>query len=324
MTLDVLDVIEAAYRLDVDDATWLDAVLHAARPGLDGGLGLTGYFVDVGQGGFRAWGHTCVGRDVSAERTNFERWSRSTPTALKRHSHLARPAGLVTEIPPPSAARSLEPLLVASGFEQVFGVAALDESGVGCAISAPRSRSAPVPESALWARVSMHLASAGRLRRRLASGAVRPEAILDPDGTIVDAGAAATRSKATLEALRTAVLRIDGARTRRGRRDPRTATQVWTALAAGRWSLVDQFDRDGRRYYVAWPNELEESATLTEREAQVVASCGRGNSNKLIAYELGLSESTVARTLSRAARKLGASSRVELVRRAMERVGPRR
>jgi DNA-binding CsgD family transcriptional regulator len=44
---------------------------------------------------------------------------------------------------------------------------------------------------------------------------------------------------------------------------------------------------------------------LTERERQVLAYADLGQSNKLIAYSLGLSTSTVSTLLSRARRKLG-------------------
>lgn len=39
-----------------------------------------------------------------------------------------------------------------------------------------------------------------------------------------------------------------------------------------------------------------------------------GHANKLIAYELGLPESTVSETLRSAAKKLGTRSRLDLVR----------
>lgn len=53
---------------------------------------------------------------------------------------------------------------------------------------------------------------------------------------------------------------------------------------------------------------------LTRREEQVVACAAMGHSNKLIAYDLGLSTGTVSVLLGRAARKLGVSGRVALVR----------
>jgi DNA-binding CsgD family transcriptional regulator len=52
---------------------------------------------------------------------------------------------------------------------------------------------------------------------------------------------------------------------------------------------------------------------LSEREAQIVAAVALGRSNKAVAYELGLSASSVATHLRRAQHKLGIGSRVELI-----------
>jgi DNA-binding NarL/FixJ family response regulator len=53
---------------------------------------------------------------------------------------------------------------------------------------------------------------------------------------------------------------------------------------------------------------------LSERERAIGQLAARGKSNKLIAYELGLAESTVGTHLSAVMRKLGCGSRVELIR----------
>jgi DNA-binding NarL/FixJ family response regulator len=91
---------------------------------------------------------------------------------------------------------------------------------------------------------------------------------------------------------------------------------LWRALEAGRWSLSDVFDSDGRRYIVARPNEPEvpRDGILSERERQVAEQVSCGRSNKLIAYELGLDPSTVSTHLTTACRKLGVDSRAALIR----------
>lgn len=53
---------------------------------------------------------------------------------------------------------------------------------------------------------------------------------------------------------------------------------------------------------------------LTEREAHVVTLAVRGLPTKLIAYELGLSPSTICKLMSSAATKIGATSTTDLVR----------
>ncbi|MFO0735446.1 MAG: LuxR C-terminal-related transcriptional regulator [Labilithrix sp.] len=98
--------------------------------------------------------------------------------------------------------------------------------------------------------------------------------------------------------------------------DAAGALRAWRGLLAGRWSLVDQFDRAGRRFLVARPTEPTEqaAAALSAREQQVVVYASLAQSNKAIALELGLSEATVSEHLHAAARKLGVRSRLELVR----------
>lgn len=87
-------------------------------------------------------------------------------------------------------------------------------------------------------------------------------------------------------------------------------------MLAGRWSLIDQFERDGRRYYVARPNAPEPPDHDLEgfpgRERQVVALLALGRSNKAIAYELGLSPSTIGTLLRRATQRVGLTTVAEL------------
>ena len=63
---------------------------------------------------------------------------------------------------------------------------------------------------------------------------------------------------------------------------------------SARWTLVDRYERDGRRYIVAREGAARTrgAAALSERERQVVALASLGRSNKLIAYELGPAHAT--------------------------------
>ena len=117
------------------------------------------------------------------------------------------------------------------------------------------------------------------------------------------------------EALRDAVRRIDRARGKMRRADPGHAVEEWRGLVAARWSLVEHFESDGRRYLVARRNDPDAAGpdSLTRRERQVLGYATLGHSNKLIAYELGISASTVGVLLLRAARKLKAHGRAEVI-----------
>lgn len=90
---------------------------------------------------------------------------------------------------------------------------------------------------------------------------------------------------------------------------------VWHGVLSGRWSIVEHFDDDRDRCFLAKQRDpaAPPAPGLSERERQIVALASRGHSNKLIAYELGVGSSTVAAHLTSAARKLGISSREVLL-----------
>jgi DNA-binding NarL/FixJ family response regulator len=131
------------------------------------------------------------------------------------------------------------------------------------------------------------------------------EAILSSSGRIEHAIGIA-KSGHSQAALREALQRIDGARRAR-RSDQGAAVDLWQGLVAGRWSLVEHFEKDGRHYFLAHRNDplLTRARALTARQRQIWSYAAMGRSNKLIAYSLGLSPSTVAAHLSEAQRKLG-------------------
>lgn len=177
-----------------------------------------------------------------------------------------------------------------------------------------------------WSMISAHLASGLRLRRMLQAAAAAAatdsvadpiEAVLSPDGGLEHASGPAQTAQAR-ENLRGFVTRLDRARARAARSGGDEADKtlsLWTGLVDGRWSVVDRFESDGRRYLVAYRNDcsLPDPRALNPREAQVCRLLAYGNANKHIAYELGLSTSTVATYISSSRQKLRASSRVELI-----------
>jgi DNA-binding CsgD family transcriptional regulator len=81
------------------------------------------------------------------------------------------------------------------------------------------------------------------------------------------------------------------------------------------WSLAAQFEQEGFSYRVLRrPLEVARSNPgLTKREEDALALACAGRSNKSIAQELELSPSTVGVLLFRAAAKLNAKSRSELL-----------
>ncbi len=128
-------------------------------------------------------------------------------------------------------------------------------------------------------------------------------------------GSSVAKAARARAALRDAVLAMERSRGPLRRSHPARAVGEWRVLVEGRWSLLDRFESDGKRFIVAVANDpiAPGPDALTERERQVTAAAAAGRHNKLIAYELGVSASTVRVLLSRAARKLSVNSRRELV-----------
>jgi DNA-binding CsgD family transcriptional regulator len=84
---------------------------------------------------------------------------------------------------------------------------------------------------------------------------------------------------------------------------------------SGRWAVVEEFSFDGYQYRLS-RRPIDESSTeprLTARERQALGYANRGYTNKLIAAALGVAPSTVGVLLYRAAAKVGAKSRRELL-----------
>jgi DNA-binding CsgD family transcriptional regulator len=213
-----------------------------------------------------------------------------------------------------------------------FNMSALDATGRGCVFifNLPEATTGPVPEAeaAFWGQIAGHISAAHRLlRARVQDADVSPfdtaEAILDPSGHIHHAGGAA-KGAAARASIRAATRSLERARgqTRTEPLSPPETLSAWQAMTSGRWTLVDQFDSDGRRFILARPNApgVDEDPVLTTREQQVAGHAALGHSNKVIAYELGLTASTVATYLSSAARKLGARNRIELIRAFLARL----
>src|SRR5262249_54733268 len=102
---------------------------------------------------------------------------------------------------------------------------------------------------------------------------------------------------------------------RRDKSSEERAAATWRGLVSARWTLVDSFANNGERFVVARRNDLAVGGlgALSERERQVIAHAALGRSNKVIAYELGLADSTVRVLIRRAAQKLGARGRAEAI-----------
>jgi DNA-binding CsgD family transcriptional regulator len=318
---DFIGVVEAAYHLDGDDQDWLQSVAQAVTPLLGKEYGVTGFSYDVSDptgpklGTFVSTGPHKILEAIKetmsqAPEDGTKASLIGTPGVYTFFERIRSEDRKVFE-------RIFTPLTEEFGISMLGdGILASEPSGLGVTMfgftSNPEARTAQ--EKARWAKATVHIATALRLRRAFQTSS-EVEAILSPDGKCEHAEEGA-KSRSSRDALRDAVKAIDKARGRERLRDQDRALAIWKGLCSGRWSLVDRFESDGRRYVVAFRNDprLKDPRALTAREMQVAAYAALGHSNKLMAYALGLSSSTVAWHMARAMQKLGASSRAELVR----------
>jgi DNA-binding CsgD family transcriptional regulator len=172
----------------------------------------------------------------------------------------------------------------------------------------PATRTLERRERMRLLRLISHLSLSERLLER---NTAPPRAVMRPDGVVVHAEVEASAPSARA-ALRAQVLRVERARRTEDEDD---ALGLWRGMVDGQWSLVDEFDSDGKRFFVARENlrELIAPRALTAREGQTLALLCEGKSNKLIAYELGLSPATVSMIVRSILEKLGVKHRAELI-----------
>lgn len=214
------------------------------------------------------------------------------------------------------------------GAKDAIGLMTVDTDGRGIHILAPTPEIVKLEPAALarWEMMAAHVASGVRLRnallrqRKLETDASElphgAEAMINPSDFRVTEAVNDAQGDDALQALREAAIRIDKSRAD-GRQEEHTdaALAEWWALIRGRWSIVDWFDTDDRRYVLALPNPpmVPNPRGLTEQEQQVTAFAALGDSHKFIAYRLGLSRSRVSHLLASGMRKLGVKTQAQLV-----------
>jgi DNA-binding NarL/FixJ family response regulator len=314
-----IDVVEAAYSLTGSEQEWLDAV-----------LGALGRDVDLGGGAYAFTGRL---RPGGIDMTSFAH--RNVDARF-----LASVAEMNRDIPSDAWAELASRTVSCGGIAKHYGedhlsVRGLRQAGApygvtdalalfardaeGCVFNATGLAQAsvrtPARVAAVWRRVGIHVVCAARLRHRLGASATAPEALLDAGGTVHHAEPSVAADRSARDRLAAAARAIDRARTTRVRATPERALELWEGLVAGRWSLVDHWESEGRRYIAAFANqpEVPDPRSLSPQERIVVRYVVLGSSNKEIAFSLGLPLESVETAVSRILRKLRCRRRSDLV-----------
>lgn len=327
----LIDFVEAAYDLEVARGDWLPKVIEAGVPVLDHGLGLLaisctrppepgplvvhGLHVSPG-----ARGYIDGVTRLQADRETGFLWPLTRPGIPKTMSE-------VTDAHDPAAFRTIMGYFDFA--KDGLGIHAFDPSGRGVFVIAglPAVTTLSARARERWHMLAAHLGAGYRLRRALAKHTAKEtpesqlpfgaEVVIDPSDFKVTEAAGQAKSRPALALLRQTAKQIDSARGTLRESDPEKALELWRALVRGRWSTVDWFDSDGRRYVLGIPNspEVLDPRGLTERELQVVSYVFYGLTNKMVAYNLGISKGRVSTVLQSAMRKLGVSTRAQLIKK---------
>ena len=314
MRRDLLSIVVAGYGAH-SAPEWERRVIDAAQP-LERGLGVCLHRMEWDGDAFRHG--DVVGRDARVSEwllRNSQNFTTAFPEVARRgfriensgktNSQLSRMRWLRRlRIPP------LTPLEPSAPMRDVIGVLGVIDPAAVVMLYVPCPAITEIePRQVRRLRmVGVHLGAGRRLIEN--DGAI--EAVLDAGGRVLHAEGAARLAR---QEIRRRAVAIDRARTRVGRADIDRALSVWRGLVAGRWSLVERFESDGRRLMVARKNppRLARTLALTTTEQRVVELLVHAENQKWVAYTLGLSPAAVSLLVEHASVKLGVRSIGELV-----------
>jgi DNA-binding CsgD family transcriptional regulator len=315
----LVDVVESAYSLDGDEGAWLAQLARAASPALNRGLGIITYTVESALQRLQ----TYAVHEIDAKIEGFLRGViDGAPSTV--HSEVVAHAFRFFSM---SETFFRDPALKAHwdvaagglGFFDVVGFFVHGKNARSVHVFAPSPRTeTPNPrERRAWERVAVHIRAAHSVRNTLQGTALDDvaEAVLGADGYVHHARGQAT-ARGARDALRNAVRAMEQARGPMRTEDGERALALWQGLVGGRWSLVERWDTDRKRFIVAVENQPDnlDPRALRPREGAAARLATGGAAAKDIAYALGISPSNARALLASALQKLGLRSRRELLR----------
>ncbi len=328
-----MSVLEAAYHLDSDERTWLGALAESVRVLANSDAGTLAVIYEPEPAPFfvRNVAHA-TGPDTPKTDTvleafyDLESFAKLDPFAA-RTLHSITVCETSSEYVAASPNPEILDMLFGRKFHDLnvrdaFNIQGTDLAGRALCLMVPRSTTTSLSPTtrAVWRRVAVHLGAALRLRMSLAQQAEtapldRAAAIFDGRTLACEDARGTAQETTVLANLREAVKAVDRARSRAVRQDAPQALELWRGLFAGRYSLADVFDSDGRRHIVVHENEpaVEADRRLTRRETQAALLAAAAHDDAHGAYALGVSRSTFRAHLRRGLRKLGVSDRAQLI-----------
>lgn len=322
--LDFIAAIELAYDRSIEsEAGWLEAITARVAPAFNPGAAPTSaFFFDIED----PTKHLSTVVSVGETRFTREQFAKQHVASERKDYSIAYECEVFTLLSRVVGREEAEKTMRAAAMrgEDSLGLRANATPKQGVMFTTLVPWGYRIRQRDLWTRFAAHVGAALRLRRfQHAPAPDSALAVLTPRGRL-EHGTAST--VAAREELAKAAQSMDRARGKLRRLDPDAASALWRTMVHGEWSLVDWFDHDGKRFLLAQENRVPLTSSkkkpLSDRERQVVSCAAMGHSNKLIAYDLGLSTGTVSVLLARAAQKLGVVGRVALIRAFRDGVVP--
>jgi DNA-binding CsgD family transcriptional regulator len=315
-TPDWISILEAAYEVERDEEAWLTGIIDSASC-FDRGLGVMAFSYDSSDpANFRLG--ALVHRGFNKKRLDVIMGMMHDATArpdFVERTFRYTPCATMSEIE--GEHKEWRKAAAGAGFGDTVGINAVDPSGRGCSVGAllPKETTLTRAQRLTLNRISTHVAAAYRLRHKMRTVGAEPWGVVDRRGKICDCAESVDAN--TPAALSAAARDIAEARGALRHVDADGAVASWPALVKRRFSLVDESNGHGSSGPVAiYENAPVPQAflQLTEREREVAAFLVLGHTTKIIAYELGISDSTVRVLLSRIRARLGAQNRADLLK----------
>jgi DNA-binding NarL/FixJ family response regulator len=293
-----LVMLEIAYNLAHSTHGAMRRIARAVRSAIPRGPVAVAYFDSNGQ---------IVPGSVKFERADedyisrFFEWQRLVPVALRQlalatTSRVIGLSGVDQHLLP-----ELE--IMVRQVSSMYVMANIgDGRGIHILLGHPHAREWPTGQPRYFHEIAQHLAIAWRLRTGLGVADLRAALSVDPDAP----------TPVARDVLRCAMV----ARERSRAGQPAAGNQrLWQAILAGQWSLLDVFTAAQTRYIVAYRNPAGGMMlrALPARERSVLELTLAGHSGKWISLELKLCESTAARALRLALRRVGVTDTAGLV-----------
>jgi DNA-binding NarL/FixJ family response regulator len=302
-----IELVETAYRLDLPARKWLLSVCRVLQTWLPEHQNIFAFYVDTRHGG-QAMAYNPLSLSHTGQAVDLQ----SLPEVLDLQSEelVAKTMKFVTSCTLSELPTQIHQDWVARHGERFGARDALmlstnDNTGLGLSIVVLLPRRARTPQRIrkVWSQCAPHLSAALRIRRHLESlcqaTSVTGQFAPGPDGMMPLVSVLNSLSESARQSRSTS---------------PTHFRALWQDLMGGKCSLVHQHQSAEHHFLVLRRNEhhTRDPRALTEREIEILRHAASGDTDRHIADELSVSNSTVATHRSRGVAKLGLKSRALL------------